>query len=140
MDGAFVFHAHVLADGRGRYSESRVATGQTGQLSTPPPFSIELTRLSAQRARLRVSGELDLSTSPRLSELLGQELESGKSVLLDLSEVSFIDSTALNTLVTALRSCESNGGSFELAADLPGQVRRVFQVTGLDAVLPIASA
>lgn len=106
----------------------------------PPTFSINLAELAEGRVLLRVSGELDLSTSPQLGEMLDRELDGGKSVLLDLSEVTFIDSTALNTLVTALRSCESNGGSLTVGPDLPAQVSRVFQITGLDAVLPIASS
>jgi anti-anti-sigma factor len=107
--------------------------------ASPPPFSIDLARLAEQRVKLCVSGELDLSTSPQLGELLGRELDSGNSVLVDLSGVTFIDSTALNTLIAALRSCESNGGSLAVGADLPAQVSRVFEITGLDAVLPIAS-
>ena len=86
---------------------------------------------------MRVSGELDLSTSPQLRDVLGRELDGGKSVVLDLSRVTFIDSTALNALVGALRSCESNGGSFMVGPDLPAQVSRVFAITGLDTILPI---
>jgi anti-sigma B factor antagonist len=100
---------------------------------------MNLTHPDEGRALVRVCGELDLSTSPRLGELLAQELDGGRAVRLDLSEVTFIDSTALNTLVTALRSCESNGGSLAVDRELPAQVSRVFQITGLDAVLPIAS-
>lgn len=88
---------------------------------------------------VRVTGELDLSTSPQLREVLGRELDRGKSVALDLSQVTFIDSTALNALVGALRSCETNGGSFVVAPDLPAQVSRVFAITGLDAILPIGA-
>lgn len=107
--------------------------------ASPPTFSINLSQLAENRVRLSVRGELDLSTSPELGETLGRELDGGNSVVLDLSDVTFIDSTALNTLVSALRSCENNGGSLNVAPDLPKQVRRVFQITGLDAVLPLAS-
>jgi anti-sigma B factor antagonist len=58
-------------------------------------------------------------------------------VIVDLSSVTFIDSTALNTLVGALRLCESNGGSLAISHKLPAQISRVFEITGLDAVLPI---
>jgi anti-anti-sigma factor len=89
--------------------------------------------------RVQVRGELDLSTSPALGETLGREMTEGKSVVLDLSGVTFIDSTGLNTLIRALRACEANGGGFSVSPDLPAQVSRVFQITGLNAVLPIAS-
>ena len=88
--------------------------------------------------RVQVRGELDLSTSPQLGDALERELDAGRSVVVDLSRVTFIDSTALNTLVGALRSCESNGGALLLSGNLPAQVSRVFEITGLDTVLPIA--
>jgi len=88
---------------------------------------------------VQVRGELDLSTSPELGEALLQELAGGRSVVLDLSGVTFIDSTGLNTLVGALRSSEANGGRLALGPDLPNQVSRVLAITGLDAVLPIAT-
>jgi anti-anti-sigma factor len=87
--------------------------------------------------RVRVRGELDLSTSPALGETLGREITDGKSVVLDLSGVTFIDSTGLNALIRALQLCETNGGGLSVCRDLSAQVSRVFQMTGLDALLPI---
>jgi anti-sigma B factor antagonist len=88
---------------------------------------------------MSVRGELDLSTSPQLGDALRQELDRGRAVLLDLSEVAFIDSTGLNTLVEALRSCDTNRGTLALTPALSAQVSRVFEITGLDEVLPIES-
>jgi anti-anti-sigma factor len=87
--------------------------------------------------RVQISGELDLSTSPQLGEALAGGLTAGRSVVVDLSGVTFIDSTAIRALVDAWRLCESNGGRLAVSHPLPTQVSRVFQVTGLDAVLPI---
>lgn len=87
---------------------------------------------------MHVRGELDLSTSPQLSQALTHEITGGKSVLLDFSAVTFIDSTGLNTLIRALRLCQANGGALRVSDDLPAQIRRVFELTGLDAVLPIS--
>ena len=88
--------------------------------------------------RLEVSGELDLSTSPELGQALKRELDGGRTVVVDLSRVTFIDSTGLNTLVGALRLCESNGGRLAVSPKLPAQVTRVFEISGLDTVIPIA--
>jgi len=107
-------------------------------LTSPPPFAISLAAVGEQSVRLEIRGELDLSTSPQLDDALRHELGGGRSVIVDLSQVTFIDSTALNTLIGALRSCESNGGSLAVSPSLPPQVTRVFEVTGLDAVIPIA--
>lgn len=89
--------------------------------------------------RVEVKGELDLSTSPRLEDALRDEFNSGKSVVLDLSQVTFIDSTGLNVLVAALRSCEQNGCQLELGPEPSVQVSRVLRITGLDTVFPISS-
>lgn len=105
----------------------------------PPPFGIDLAPRGDGSVGVRVRGELDLSTSPELGEALEREIMGGKTVMLDLSGVTFIDSTGLNTLIRALRSCEANGGGFRVSPDLPAQVSRVFEITGIDAVLPIAS-
>jgi anti-anti-sigma factor len=107
--------------------------------ASPPPFELDLVSLADGAVRVRVLGELDLSTSPELGETLLRELGEGRSVVVDLSAVTFIDSTGLNTLVAALRSCDTNGGSLMLSPELPAQVTRVFEITGLDAVLPIAA-
>lgn len=88
---------------------------------------------------VHVRGDLDLSTSPELGEALLREIDDGKAVVLDLSGVTFIDSTGLNTLIRAFRASESNGGMLALSPNVPAQVSRVFQITGLDALLPTAS-
>jgi anti-anti-sigma factor len=104
-----------------------------------PPFAITAASASESGVRLDVWGELDLSTSPQLAEALDREFAAGNSVLLDLSNVTFIDSTGLNVLIGGLRSCEKNGCDFTINPDLPAQIRRVFQITGLDSVFPVTS-
>lgn len=99
---------------------------------------IDLASLGDGHLRVQVRGELDLSTSPELGEALGRAIEDGNSVKLDLSGVTFIDSTGLNTLIRALSACEANGSALTLSPGLPPHVARVFEITGLDAVLPIA--
>jgi anti-anti-sigma factor len=89
--------------------------------------------------RVQVQGELDLSTSPRLDQVLHHEIGAGRRVVLDLSEVAFIDSTGLNTLIAALRASDSNSGGLMLSPSLPAQVRRVLDITGLDKVIPIGT-
>lgn len=112
--------------------------GAGADLTSPPPFAISLTPAGDQSVRLEIRGELDLSTAPQLDDALRHELGGGRSVIVDLSQVTFIDSTALNTLIGALRLCESNGCSLAVSPSLPPQVTRVFEVTGLDGVFPIA--
>jgi anti-sigma B factor antagonist len=59
--------------------------------------------------RIEVEGELDLATAPELEETLGRELGAGNHVVLDLAAVTFIDSTGLHTILSALQACGKNG-------------------------------
>ena len=68
---------------------------------------------------IRVEGDLDVYTAPRLKEALEEAVAGGKRLVLDLSEVHFIDSTALGVLVGALQQSQSSGGEFRLVVDDP---------------------
>lgn len=83
---------------------------------------------------LAVSGELDAATAPRLSEALEAIIDSeAESVLVDLSECSFIDSTGLGVVVTARTRLLDEGRRFELCC-AGAQARRILEITGLDDV------
>lgn len=103
------------------------------------PFAIQVAQARDGVVRVQVQGELDMSTSPELDQILRRETDAGKRVVVDLSEIAFIDSTGLNTLIKALRACDSNGGALMVSASLPAQVQRVLEITGLNKVLPVAS-
>ncbi len=103
------------------------------------PFAIQVAPVRNGAVRVQVQGELDLSTSPEFDEVLRREIAAGKQVLVDLSEIAFIDSTGLNALITALRASDSNGGGLMVSPSLPAQVKRVLEITGLNAVLPMGA-
>ncbi|MET8170467.1 STAS domain-containing protein [Streptomyces sp. NPDC005329] len=86
---------------------------------------------------VRVSGELDYVSSPVLMEELQPLIARGdRSVVLDLSGVTFCDSSGLNALLSARQQAERRG--VELAvAGVPQQPRRVLQMTGADQLLPV---
>jgi anti-sigma B factor antagonist len=86
---------------------------------------------------LRVSGEVDIQTSPILDEHLQRVLEGASSMVVDLGGVTFLDSTGLSVLIGGLKRCESAGGALRVASPRPN-VRRVFEVTGLAEVFQIA--
>ena len=106
--------------------------------SFTPPFAIDVASPGVKSLRLRVRGDLDLSTSPQLGATLERAIADGNAVVVDLSEVTFVDSTGLNTLISAFKACETNGGALAISPNLPVQVSRVFEITGLDGLLPIA--
>ena len=94
-------------------------------------------------AIVTLRGELDAHDAPRLREIFVDALERAsaaggptKRLVLDLSAVDFLDSSALGVMVGALRRTREAGG--ELAVVLPeGQARRIFEITGLEGVLDV---
>jgi len=87
-----------------------------------------------------VIGELDLATAPRVRAAVVQVLADGADrLVLDLGGVDFIDSTGLGVVLGAVRRMRATGGTIRLVVHEPA-VLRVFELTGLDRVLPIAAS
>jgi len=88
-------------------------------------------------ALVTVSGEIDVYTSPLLQERLVEVLRDGSSrIVLDLSEVTFLDSTGLGVLITALKRCRSADGDLILVTAQPN-VLKVLEITGLNDVFDV---
>jgi anti-anti-sigma factor len=80
---------------------------------------------------VRLAGELDLYNANAVREALFEVCSNGpKRVVVDLSEVEFIDSTALGVLIEA-RTKLTNRNAFLLAAP-QRETRRALQISGLD--------
>ncbi|SEF63821.1 anti-sigma B factor antagonist [Thermomonospora echinospora] len=83
---------------------------------------------------LTVTGELDHHTAPRLRTALEEiELEAGSALVIDLSAVTYCDSTGITVLVTAYHRTQAEGASLALAGLTP-DLTRVFTVVGLDQI------
>ena len=86
---------------------------------------------------LSLRGEIDASTAPRLgSRLFGLADEGIKGVIVDLSEVTFMDSTGIGVLLNALRHYASRHMKMVLVCPTE-QVMRPFEITGLARHLTI---
>jgi len=86
---------------------------------------------------VRVRGEIDVSTSGRFSRCLQTALmDSRADLVLDLSEVTFIDAHGLGMLERFFQDCEDRGRKFSLTHVSPF-IRRLLKVVGFDRVLPI---
>jgi anti-sigma B factor antagonist len=97
-------------------------------------------RLSRGDSRwtLEVLGELDLANARTLSKAVEQAEASGGSVRIDLSELEFIDSTGIALLVAIHRRLGDD--RLSLQPSRTGAVRRVLELTGLDAELPFTAS
>lgn len=82
-------------------------------------------------------GEVDVSTAPELRQKLREQPEDA-FVVVDLSDVTFLDSTGLGVLVAALKRVRESdaGGELRLVVSRP-QVSKVLEVTGLSGVFSI---
>jgi anti-sigma B factor antagonist len=91
----------------------------------------------SDRYIVTVSGEVDLATSPDLDAAVIAGLESGTdSVIIDLTDVSFMDSSGLGVIVRALKRCREAEIELDLVIS-NDRVLKVFGITGLDQVIPI---
>jgi anti-sigma B factor antagonist len=80
---------------------------------------------------LRVFGEVDIQTSPILDEELRRVVGEGvSSIIVDLSEVTFLDSTGLSVLIAGLKRCQNARGDLRLVSPR-SNVRKVLEITGL---------
>jgi anti-anti-sigma factor len=98
---------------------------------------VEVTRqtLPGGDVVLRVEGELDLATSATLEDAVVASEASGH-VILDLSECTFIDSSAVRLFVEAARSAQDAGGKLSLVARDPG-ILRVLEIAAVDTMLSV---
>ena len=82
------------------------------------------------------AGELDAFAAPDLASAF-EDVSGDQRVVADLDRVSFMDSTVLGLIVRASRELTEAGSRIRIV--LPtGSARRIFEITGLDAVLPVA--
>ena len=83
---------------------------------------------------VEVTGEIDMYTSPGLRARLTGMIEGGfRQLVVDLSQVTFIDSAGLGVLVGALREARRAGGDLGLVISSPA-VDHLFAITGLRKV------
>ena len=89
---------------------------------------------------IEVDGEIDAHTAPGLKEAIGGSIDHGeRKIVVDLEGVSFMDSTGLGVLVSALKRIEHEDGKLRVAsASRP--ILRVMQITGLDKIMPLYAA
>ena len=81
-----------------------------------------------------VVGDIDADTAPLLLSALTHAVQRNRRVCCDLSRVAFLGAAAVNTILAALRHADITGCAFTVRG-LHGIGARVFQITGLDAVL-----
>lgn len=86
-------------------------------------------------ALLRLAGELDMSSAPELNAAVDRLAAAGeRHLLVDLTELTFCDSTGIAAFVRGDNRAAADGGWLRVTG-ATGRVARVLQVTGLAEVL-----
>ncbi len=86
---------------------------------------------------IALEGEVDLSHSPALrNELMQVTSNQPKQLVVDLADVTYMDSSGVATLVEALQMMRQHGGEMRLCR-LQHRVRSIFEIARLDTVFTI---
>jgi anti-sigma B factor antagonist len=98
---------------------------------------VEVTRehLAGGATVVRVEGELDMATSSSFEEVLDAE-DLGEQLVIDLTDCTFLDSSAVRLLVEAARAAQQANGNVSLVTGDPG-IRRVLEIAAVDTILPV---
>jgi anti-sigma B factor antagonist len=128
-----------------RYVSTRAATGTatgTGNGAAmseteSTDFDVETIDGGSSVVVIAVHGQADLHTAPELRNAIGAALDGGaNSLVIDLSEATFIDSMTLGVLLGAVKRLRPTGGKVTIVCVDP-HIRRIFEITLLDRVFSL---
>lgn len=86
---------------------------------------------------LGIAGEVDVYTAPTLRERIAEQLDAGqRDLVLDLTDVAFLDSTGLGVLVAGLTKAREAGGRLSLVCSR-SSLLKLLRITGLDEVFAV---
>lgn len=86
---------------------------------------------------IELEGEVDVYTAPQLKQQIITLLDNNTTkVIVDLTSVDYLDSTALGVLIGGLKRLRERDGSLDLVCPNP-RIRRIFEITGLDKIFDI---
>jgi anti-sigma B factor antagonist len=116
--------------------------GDTDQTDAPggvddAVFVVEVTDLTDRVSVIEVHGQADLHTASELRTAISDAIDRGAmSLVVDLSEATFIDSMTLGVLLGAVKRLRPTGGGVSVVCTDP-HIRRVFEITLLDRIFSL---
>ena len=99
-------------------------------------MKLEVGELENGITQITLSGRLDIEGALKIDGEFNQIVEGKKNVLVDLSEVTFLASLGIRTLITGAKATANNGGKMVLLNPQPN-VERVLRTSRVDTVIPI---
>ena len=116
------------------------ASRRNPSMALDTSFELEEHEPDERTTVIAVTGEIHVSTAPEFSRRLNDAIARGKTgLVLDLEQVTFIDSTGLSVLLNALRRVTRRGGRLAIVCTNP-TVLRLFQITRLDTTFDLRSS
>ena len=106
------------------------------------PLCVEVQRLSGVAVVVRMTGELDTLTAPAVDAQLTDvqaDLVGSATLVVDLSDLTFMSSAGLALLVTHHERCAEQGSRLRVVTGDNRSVLRPLRVTGLDTVLDLVA-
>lgn len=104
---------------------------------SPELFAIDVSQPSKGLYVVSLTGEMDIATAPELPRRLETLHGAGPhQIVVDLANLTFIDSTGINALAVAAKAIQGNGGEMTLVAPTP-HTQRVFEIVHLSEVVSI---
>jgi anti-sigma B factor antagonist len=87
-------------------------------------------------AHLRLAGEVDLASAQAVRQVVGEALDEGvREVVIDLTPVTFLDSTGLSVLLHAARDASRRGAAVRSLSAPGAEARLVIELAGVSSLL-----
>lgn len=104
-----------------------------------PSFGLKIVRTNGT-TRIAPSGELDIASAPEFEQAIADATtEPGAELVLDLRELTFMDSTGLRALAQTNARADEHGFTLSIVRG-PRQIERVLEISGLADLLPLVDA
>lgn len=88
---------------------------------------------------LNLNGRLDTTTAPDFQSTLLAEIKTGKDIILDFSELAYVSSAGLRSLLTGQKAVTA-GGQVMTLRHVSEEIMEVFDMTGFSDILTIETA
>lgn len=88
---------------------------------------------------LTLNGRLDTTTAPDFQSTLLAEIKTGKNIILDFSELAYVSSAGLRSLLTGQKAVSAGGQAMTLR-HVSEEIMEVFDMTGFSDILTIETA
>ena len=85
---------------------------------------------------LAIEGRIDTQTAPELEKVIRSSIEGADSLILDFTQVGYISSAGLRTVLAAQNWMDAKGGSMVIRG-AAANIKNVFKVTGFDSFLTL---